>query len=236
MLHGRALKPRRRRHLHLPPWRTDWLTARLLAAALQRATGRAFAALGAAEGTAGLRVLDLGCGERPWSALFGEAHVIGVDIATEGARPDVVALGAALPFADGSFDLVFTSQVLEHVPDDAPVLAECARTLRPGGALVLSVPFYWPLHEEPHDYRRFTHHGLRRALAQAGFGRVEIEADAGSLTMVVAAVLELLPRRHGAWLLMAPLVLLLNGLAWAAQPLSRDRRSTLNWVATAWRP
>ena len=227
--------PRRLQARGVPPWRADWLTHHHLARALRRAMAGALRSLGS-PGGAGLIALDLGCGQRPWSALFGHARCLGVDISTEGASPDLLAAGHALPFVHGSFDLVFSSQVLEHVPDDAPVLAECARVLRPGGELVLSVPFYWPLHEEPHDHRRFTSHGLQRALQVAGFEVVELVADSGSLSMVVAAALELLPRRRGLWLPMAPLVLAANALALALQPFSRDRRSTLNWVVRARRP
>lgn len=216
----------------VPPWRTGWLTTHHLGQALRRATASALAARGSASGR-GLRVLDLGCGQRPWASLFGDAWCIGVDISRQGARPDVVAAAASLPFAAGSFDLVFSSQVLEHVPDARSVLAECARLLHADGELVLSVPFYWPLHEEPHDYRRFTPHGLRRALREAGFEPIVVQADCGSLTMVVAAGLELLPLRYGLWLVMAPLVLLANGVTLALQRLSRDRRSTLNWVVRA---
>jgi SAM-dependent methyltransferase len=224
--------PRRLQARGVPPWRSEWLTTHHLGKALRRATAPALAASGNAGGE-GLRVLDVGCGQRPWAELFGRAWCIGVDIGTWGSRPDVVATAAALPFAASRFDLVFSSQVLEHVPEPRPVLAECARVLRPGGELVLSVPFYWPLHEEPHDYRRFTPRGLERALDEVGLDLVGIEADCGSLTMVVAAALELLPRRHGLWLLMAPWVLLANGLALLLQRLSRDRRSTLNWVVRA---
>jgi len=224
--------PRRLQARGVPPWRSEWLTTHHLGKALRRDTAAALAARGSAGGD-GLRALDLGCGQRPWADLFGRAWCIGVDIGTWGARPDVVATAAALPFAAGRFDLVFSSQVLEHVPEPKPVLAECARVLRPAGELVLSVPFYWPLHEEPHDYRRFTPRGLARDLEEVGFELVAVEPDCGSLTMVVAAALELLPRRHGLWLPVAPLVLLANGLALILQGLSRDRRSTLNWVVRA---
>jgi SAM-dependent methyltransferase len=224
--------PRRLRARGVPPWRSEWLTTHHLGKALRRATGAALSARGRTDGV-GLCVLDLGCGQRPWAGLFGRAWCIGVDVDTWGARPDVIATATALPFAAHRFDLVFCSQVLEHVPAPQPVLAECVRVLRPGGELLLSVPFYWPLHEEPHDYRRFTARGLELDLEEAGFDLVKLEADCGSLTMVVAAVLELLPRRHGLWLPMAPLVLLANGLALILQGLSRDRRSTLNWVVRA---
>jgi SAM-dependent methyltransferase len=226
------MKPRRRQSAQVAPWRADWLTTHRLATALGSAVRHAFAEWARPDGK-DLLVLDLGCGERPWRGLFGHARCVGVDLGIDGACPDVVADGAALPFAAGAFDLVFSSQVLEHVPDDQGVLQECARVLRPGGQLVLSVPFYWPLHEEPHDFRRFTNHGLRCLLQQAGFGRVVVQPDSGSLTMATVAVLELLPRQHGTWVLLAPLVLAINLLAVLAQRVSADRRSTLNWVVTA---
>jgi SAM-dependent methyltransferase len=214
------------------PWRADWLLYRGLSTALRQAVERARSALPASN-QASPRVLDLGCGERPWHTLFPGALCVGVDRGFEGANADVLADAAALPFADHSFDLVFSSQVLEHVAEVQPVLAESARVLRTGGSLVASVPFYWPLHEEPHDYRRFTSHGLRRALAEAGFEHCEVRADCGSLTMVVVAALDLLPRQRGRWLLFAPLVLVVNLLTVGAQRWSTDRRSTLNWVFTA---
>jgi SAM-dependent methyltransferase len=49
-----------------------------------------------------------------------------------------------LPFADGAFDRVIASEVLEHVPADAAAMAELARVLRPGGTLALTVPRWWP--------------------------------------------------------------------------------------------
>jgi SAM-dependent methyltransferase len=224
--------PRRRKTLRLAPWHADWLTVHHLARGLRRAAARALGDLGTVTGDP-LLVLDLGCGERPWEGLFGRARCIGLDIGVDGARPDVIAQGEALPFAEGAFDIVFSSQVLEHVPEHRAALHECARTLRSGGQLVLSVPFYWPLHEEPQDLRRFTNHGLRRELEDAGFDDISIQPDTGSLTMVSVAALGLMPRRRGAWLLMAPLVLLVNLGTLLAQHLSADRRSPLNWVVNA---
>jgi SAM-dependent methyltransferase len=180
-------------------------------------------------------VLDLGCGERPWRFLLEPSKVVGVDISAVGATPDVLADGAHLPFADASFVIVFSSQVLEHVPNADAVLNECARVLVPGGRLVMSVPFFWPLHEEPHDYCRFTSHGLRLALDRAGMRVDTIEPDCGSLTMIVVAALDLLPRWKGSWLLFSPLVLAVNLVTLVLQPLSQDRRSTLNWIVSATR-
>ena len=71
------------------------------------------------------------------------------------------------PVPGGSYDTVLCSEVLEHVADPAAALAEIRRVLKPGGQLVLTVPFLGRLHEEPHDYYRFTRHGLRTLLEAA---------------------------------------------------------------------
>jgi SAM-dependent methyltransferase len=207
-------------------WRRDYLVYRALWPALAAA---AHAALGGRSG-AGLVVVDLGCGERPYADLFGAAWCIGLDRSLDGARPDILADATRLPLAAGCADIVLCSQVLEHVPDPGALLAECTRVLRPGGQLLLSAPFWWPLHEEPLDHLRFTSHGLRGLLERAGLQVQVIDADCGAMTAAVVALIEALPR----WAL--ALVPLLNLLAPVLQALSPDRRSTLNWVARAARP
>jgi len=210
----------------LSRWRRDYLTYRALWPAL---AGAAQAALAGRSG-AGLRVVDVGCGGRPYADLFGAAWYLGLDRSLDGARPDILADACHLPLAGGCADIVLCTQVLEHVRRPADLLAECARLLRPGGQLVLSAPFWWPLHEEPHDYLRFTRHGLAALLDDAGLQVRAIVPDCGGMTVAVVALIEALPR----WAL--PLVLLLNLLAPALQALSDDRRSTLNWVVRAVRP
>lgn len=206
--------------------RRDYLTCHALWPALTGAVQRVLAE----RRTARLLVLDLGCGERPYADLFGAAYCIGIDCSTTGARPDIVADAQRLPLAGGCVDLVFCSQVLEHVTDPAALLAECARVLRPGGALVLSAPFWWPLHEEPHDHWRFTCHGLDGLARRAGLQPLAIEADCGAMTVALVALIEALPR----WA--RGLVPLINLVAPLLQALSTDRRSTLNWVLHAQRP
>jgi SAM-dependent methyltransferase len=67
------------------------------------------------------------------------------------------------------------TQVLEHVPEPATVLAELHRILTSGGTLYLTVPLVWELHELPHDYYRYTGEGLRHLLEGAGFTSIEVE-------------------------------------------------------------
>jgi SAM-dependent methyltransferase len=76
--------------------------------------------------------------------------------------------GQRLPFADGEFDTVLSVQTLEHTPNPQHLLREMARVLHPQGRLLLSAPFSFRLHEEPHDYFRFSPHGLHALCAEAG--------------------------------------------------------------------
>lgn len=88
---------------------------------------------------------------------------------------DVVADAADLPFRDNSFDVVLCSEVLEHVPKPRKVLSESYRVLRPGGSLLVCVPFLYHIHGDPQDYGRYTDHFWREALGELGFERIDIE-------------------------------------------------------------
>ena len=124
------------------------------------------------------RLLDVGCGDKPYEAWFRPfvSAYIGVEHgATFAAHrgggaggPDVVYGGGTLPFRDGSFDTVLSVQVLEHTPRPAALMAEMSRVLAPDGILILTAPFQFRLHEQPHDYFRYSPHGLRQLCADAG--------------------------------------------------------------------
>ena len=125
------------------------------------------------------RLLDLGCGEKPYAGLF--THVrqyIGLDISATGFV-DVIGDGQALPFREGSFDTVVCNEVLEHVPETWTVMAEIFRVLKPGGHLIATAPQTWGLHMVPNDYYRFTEYGLRYLAVQSGFESVEVKPTCG---------------------------------------------------------
>jgi SAM-dependent methyltransferase len=116
--------------------------------------------------SAGL-ALDVGCGAR---SLPG---VVGVEYApTAGAA--VVADGAALPFADGTFAVALSQAVLEHVPEPKFHMRELARVLKPGGILVVEAAFMQPVHLAPHHYFNVTPFGLAWLLADAGLEELEL--------------------------------------------------------------
>jgi SAM-dependent methyltransferase len=133
-------------------------------------------------------LVDLGCGERPYEAFLSGAceRYVGVDWSAtpHTLRADVLAdLNLPLPFADGSVDSVVSLSVMEHLAEPQAFLAEAARVLRPGGTMLVQVPFQWRVHEAPHDYFRFTRFGLERLFARAGFADVAVEATTGFWVM-----------------------------------------------------
>jgi len=124
--------------------------------------------------------LELGVGEHPFCR---EGTVVSLDVeVTYG--PDIQGDAHALPFVSGAFDTVIASQVFEHLHTPSAALDEVQRVLRPGGHLLLAVPFLFFLHQEPHDYQRFTSHGIGELFRDRPFA-IEILAFGGR---VVAAV------------------------------------------------
>lgn len=213
-----------------PWWARDHLTQRALREALAEPLRTASEGARRLAGTGRPLALDVGCGHKPYADLLQGLWHVGVNLDHRDASPDVCADAARLPLPAGCAHLVLCSQVLEHVPDPDAVLGELYRVMAPGARLVLSVPFFWPLHEEPHDYQRFTVHGLKRQLAMAGLVGVEVRPDCGSLTQAAVTLIEC-SGAQARWL--APL---LNLLVPRLQRLSAQAHAPLNWVALARKP
>lgn len=197
----------------------------------------------------GARVLDAGAGEAPYRPLFGHCDYVTQDWAASphpGARSaDIVADLAALPLPDGDIDLVVCTEVLEHIAEPGRALEEVARVLRPGGRLLMTVPFVVELHEEPHDYYRYTPHALRMLLSSAGFAAIEVRPLTGwysTLAHVMRhnglATRGPSPGRTSRAVSFAVLVLsdLLRRVAPRLDRLDERRALPLGWVATAVRP
>lgn len=128
-----------------------------------------------AERYVGGRLLDVGCGNKPWQALLA-SHVVeyvGVDLDPQ-SEADVVGDAQAIPLDSESFDTVLMDEVLEHLERPGDALAEAHRLLRPGGHVIIDTPFFWPIHEAPRDFYRFSPYGLRHLLETAGFSVVEV--------------------------------------------------------------
>lgn len=127
------------------------------------------------------RLLDFGCGRKPYTYLFaGVKEYIGLDIggrghSHEGEYVDVFYDGRKIPFADETFDSIFCSEVLEHVPNVHEIILEWYRVLRKGGKILVTIPFVWDEHELPYDFSRLTRIGIERYLSDGGFHVVHSE-------------------------------------------------------------
>lgn len=119
------------------------------------------------------KVLDIGCGTKPYKEFFNYSDYTGMEIDTPDTRKnskvDVFYDGKTFPFEDGEFDSIVINQVLEHVFTPDEFLAETRRVLKPGGKLLLTVPFIWDEHEQPFDYARYSSFGLKYLLEKNGF-------------------------------------------------------------------
>jgi len=158
------------------------------------------------------RLVDIGCGIKPFAPTF-EPYVtehVGVDHAdsVHELDADIIAGAYEIPLPDGGFQTALLSEVLEHLEEPQAALRETFRLLAPGGKLILTTPFMWPLHEEPRDFFRYSPHGLRYLLEQAGFEVLEVTPLAGQWTTIAQLAgyvanrspLRRTPRLLEAWL------------------------------------
>ncbi|CAB4921638.1 unannotated protein [freshwater metagenome] len=222
---------------------SDGLTAFIAGNPLIRPRIAAFIADCARQLPEGSRVLDAGAGNAPYRELFAHCRYTTSDWANSphpGARAvDIVAPIDALPVADGSFDVIVLSEVLEHVADPAAALRELHRALAGGGRLHLTVPFVYALHEEPYDFFRYTRHGLERLLADAGFTDVEVRPLTGYLSALGQVLRFYTPSPDGPRALRLPRRILARAVQAIGPPLGRlDRgwggdRLPLGYCASA---
>lgn len=128
----------------------------------------------------GGRVLDYGCADVPYRHFFPtDARFVAADLPGNPHAGMQLNADATVPSDGGSFDVVVSTQVLEHVADPALYLSECFRVLRPGGRLLLSTHGVFVYHPDPVDYWRWTCAGLRHVVEEAGFTIVRFEGIIG---------------------------------------------------------
>lgn len=133
---------------------------------------------------------DLGCGESPYRDFFLQyaCQYIGVDWSQSyhATMAEVSAdLNKPLPIDTEVADTVISLSVLEHLCEPQLMLHEAFRILKPGGSILLQVPWQWWVHEAPYDFFRYTPYGLRYMFAKAGFVEIVVEPQAGFFTTMV---------------------------------------------------
>jgi SAM-dependent methyltransferase len=168
------------------------------------------------------RLVDLGCGTVPlygaYRALVSEVTCVDWSGNQASARHLDVGhdLNEPLPLESDRYDTVILSDVLEHIRRPEALLAEVSRILAPRGKLLLNVPFYYWLHEQPHDYFRYSEHALRSFVGECGLSLVLLERLGGAPEVLADVIGKHLGQVPGVGGLTARL---LQRGAWAATKL-----------------
>ena len=135
------------------------------------------------------RLLDFGCGEKPYEGFFSVNKYIGLDLKESGhshhnSKIDIYYDGVNIPFQDEYFDSVFSSEVLEHVFNVNEILKELNRVLKKDGLILITVPFVWEEHETPFDFGRYSSFGIESILKNNGFEVFQHEKTGNSVSVI----------------------------------------------------
>jgi SAM-dependent methyltransferase len=231
----RELDAARRSRRHPRPTQFDYLHVRRLVGDLRRV----FAQLGDTQD-----VLDVYCGTRPYDDLLPPgARVVGLDVVGNPYGVADVASDEFLPFDDASFDVVTCIEAFQYVQGPDPGIEEIRRVLRPGGRVVLSLPFAWE-YDRGFLECRYTEPELRHLFRD--WDEVAVVENGGRAivwTTLTGTMLERMRIRLPRVLrpLFAPLYVGLNGLGAALDALERREASgavtlPMNLLLTARRP
>lgn len=186
------------------------------------------------------RLLDVGCGTKPYRALFGDAvkEYVGVDKYSRKAeiRNDFLTM----PIHSSSYDTILCTQVLEHVPYPETLVKKTYRVLRPGGYLILTAPLVGSLHEEPRDYYRFTSYGLTRMMKDAGYTVTYVKGQGDWITTAATLWAFYLESTLNKYLLRYPKKLAIAFLLLGAHMLShlpdrftKPEKCPMNYIVVA---
>jgi len=136
------------------------------------------------------RLLDVGCGNKPYRSLFQTDEYIGIDISTSLHNQscfDKTFDGLHIPFPDECFDSVLCTEVLEHAVDPSKLMSEIIRVLKPGGHAFITVPMFINHHETPFDFRRYTYYGVKQLVQDPKAKVVFIDHRGGHWHVAIAA-------------------------------------------------
>jgi SAM-dependent methyltransferase len=186
------------------------------------------------------RVLDAGCGQNRFRDQFKHCFFVGYDRGIGDQRWDYSTVDVAgdlhqLAFRDECMDGVLCLVVLEHVADPDRVVAELARVLKKGGVMLLVVPMLWEIHQQPHDYFRFTKFGIQHLVEKQNLTVRNVTPLGGFFTVMARRCVNSLAFFQKSW--RWPIFVLLSPLFGFLAPLllpwfdrlDQDREFTLGY-------
>ncbi|MEF1291644.1 class I SAM-dependent methyltransferase [Vibrio sp. M260118] len=142
-----------------------------------------------------LVIYDFGCGQKPYAVYVPQHKYIGIDIDLNNDQADVYCDVTDVNLESNTADIALSFYVIEHVDSPQKMLNEKYRTLKAGGELYMLSPLYWPEHEAPYDYWRFTKFGLTKLLENSGFSNIEFEVVNSTPAIIGININSLLNRR-----------------------------------------
>ena len=136
-------------------------------------------------------LLDLGCGNVPLYHMYKDLTTDNVcvdwcDSLHKNIYLDHVAnINDGIPLGDSLFDTVLMTDVLEHISNPNLVMGEISRVLKPKGKLILTVPFFYWLHEIPYDYFRYTEFSLKMFCEKNELNILQLDTYGGALEIIL---------------------------------------------------
>ncbi len=220
-------------HPDLYPWHFQWLGVKDLYADLR-------VILPSLKG----RVLDVGCGDKPYESWLRNANeYIGIDI-RNGPKVDfLIGYMRPWPLDDDAFDVILCTQVFEHVNRPEQLLRSIQQVMKLGGVLVVTAPFIYNAHGVPEDYHRFSVYGMTKLVSES-FEIVEIKrlggvgSTVGTLCLnwfeMMTTGCKLLRLLKGLFLpLWIPFCFLINIIGWLMDKIDRTQAFYCNILLVA---
>ena len=150
----------------------------------------------------GSRVIDIGGKKENKRGLFDvnrfSTNITYVNIEKKD-NPDIVADAKNIPVNDNFYDIAIAAELLEHVPDPKEVLKEIHRILKKNGIALITVPFMYPIHADPHDYGRYTENYWQNVIKEIGFSEINTKRQGGIFSIGALMIQHIFRAKKKSW-------------------------------------